>query len=284
MKTKLVVFAILVLITSFVNAQIKFESINIDEAVIKAKKENKMIFVDVYASWCRPCIMLDQNVFPDKDIGDYFNKNFISVKIDGETTLGKQIMRDYELTAYPSMLFLNTDKEVIRKIVGYNDAEALLKQGKYAVDPSSNPAMQAQKIYDANPNRENHRNLINTYFDEDEDIYDISKSYLDKYPKLDLNESVDFIIFYYIEEDVNSLNFKEFLKNAEEGFYSENIVLNKISDVITKYILLAVEVKNINIVLDIVDIVFPAFSLAMEGEMTKDDLIIAIKELYYEYL
>ncbi|MBW6479654.1 MAG: thioredoxin family protein [Bacteroidales bacterium] len=32
-----------------------------DEALAQAKKENKLIFLDIYASWCAPCKMLKNN-------------------------------------------------------------------------------------------------------------------------------------------------------------------------------------------------------------------------------
>ena len=50
----------------------------------KAKQENKPIFVDTYASWCEPCKWMDQNTFSQTTVGDFFNKNYISWKVDVE--------------------------------------------------------------------------------------------------------------------------------------------------------------------------------------------------------
>ncbi len=52
--------------------------------VKKAKAENKIIFLDAYASWCGPCKLLQKNVFTRSDVGELFNKNFINVKVDME--------------------------------------------------------------------------------------------------------------------------------------------------------------------------------------------------------
>ena len=52
----------------------------------KARRENKNIFVDCYASWCGPCKKMDKIVYPDKDVGAYFNAHFISIKIQMDKT------------------------------------------------------------------------------------------------------------------------------------------------------------------------------------------------------
>ena len=51
------------------------------ELLTEAKKQNKPIFVDVYTTWCRPCKVLDKDVFPSEKVGEFYNKNFINYKI-----------------------------------------------------------------------------------------------------------------------------------------------------------------------------------------------------------
>ena len=48
-----------------------------DEALEKAKEENKLIFLDAYASWCGPCKRMSKSVFTDEKVGEFFNANFI---------------------------------------------------------------------------------------------------------------------------------------------------------------------------------------------------------------
>lgn len=47
----------------------------------KAKAEQKLIFVDAFASWCGPCKRMAAQVFPDPQVGDYFNANFVNLKL-----------------------------------------------------------------------------------------------------------------------------------------------------------------------------------------------------------
>ncbi len=268
------------MISQFASAQVVFQDLTLDEAAAKAKKENKLIFVDVYATWCRPCKMLDSEVFPNTELGDYFNKHFICLKIDGEKGDGPKIMKQYSLTAYPSLLFLNPEKEVVRKVRGFVYADQLLSQGKIAIDPSLSPTYAALKEFEKNPTRENHRNLILTYIEQDEDFEQICQDYLKKYPVLELENEIDFVVFYIVDNDINSLNMKVFLENTEE--YSTEYVVEKLETVILHYLDISVEQKDISIVLDVVDIVFPAYYEAIEGEMEKEQLVEIIQEYYDE--
>ena len=51
-----------------------------EEALQKAKEENKLIFMDCYSTWCGPCAQMVRKIFPIKEVGDFYNKNFICLK------------------------------------------------------------------------------------------------------------------------------------------------------------------------------------------------------------
>ena len=56
--------------------------IDYDSALEKAKKEPKLIFVDMYADWCIPCRVMDKNVYMDPTVASILNKKFYPVKLD----------------------------------------------------------------------------------------------------------------------------------------------------------------------------------------------------------
>jgi thioredoxin 1 len=109
---------------------IKFFQGTFEEAMKQAKKENKLVFVDVYATWCGPCKRLDAITFPDAAVGKYFNDRFINVKIDGEKGEGPTIRQRYEVRGYPTLLFLNHDGEVVHRTAGFRDPEKFLELGR----------------------------------------------------------------------------------------------------------------------------------------------------------
>lgn len=97
---------------------INFETLSFEEAIQKAKKENKLIFLDAYAVWCGPCKMMDRTTFKSKKVGDVFNKNFINIKIDMEKGEGPAIARRYQVRAYPTMMLINGEGKVEKRILG----------------------------------------------------------------------------------------------------------------------------------------------------------------------
>ncbi|MQL55651.1 thioredoxin domain-containing protein [Acidianus ambivalens] len=52
------------------------------EAFEKAKKENKLILVDVGAAWCHWCHVMDEETYSNQEIAKIINENFIAIKVD----------------------------------------------------------------------------------------------------------------------------------------------------------------------------------------------------------
>ena len=126
---------------------IRFEHGTLAEAFAKAKKENKLVFVDTYTEWCGPCKRLSKEVFPQKKVGDYFNPRFVSVKIDAEKGEGIEYAKKYGVKSYPTLLFLNPNGEEMYRTAGFVNADGLIKDAKIATDPSAQLAA-LQKRYD----------------------------------------------------------------------------------------------------------------------------------------
>ena len=114
--------------------QIEFREIVKEEewnaAMEDAREDEKLVFLDIYATWCGPCKYLENNVYTDESLGEYYNDNYINLKMDGESTFGAKMARKYALSAYPTMYFLDSDEELITKIVGVREADPLASIGK----------------------------------------------------------------------------------------------------------------------------------------------------------
>ncbi|MBK8609160.1 MAG: thioredoxin family protein [Chitinophagaceae bacterium] len=103
------------------------------KALAAAKKQNKMIFLDAYTSWCGPCKMLKRNTFPDPAAGEFFNTNFINVAIDMEKGEGPAVAEKFSVNAYPTLIFADSDGNLITYTKGYIDAKQLLEFGKFGL-------------------------------------------------------------------------------------------------------------------------------------------------------
>ena len=47
-----------------------------------AIKQGKLVFIDLYASWCPPCRMMAWQVFSRKDVGEFMDQRFVAAKYD----------------------------------------------------------------------------------------------------------------------------------------------------------------------------------------------------------
>lgn len=105
-----------------------------NEVLAEAKKQKKPVFVDIYTTWCGPCKRMAKEAFPDKAVGDLFNANFVSYQIDAEKGEGIEVAKKYNVTAYPTSLFVSADGDLIQRTVGYGGVKGLLDEASKAVE------------------------------------------------------------------------------------------------------------------------------------------------------
>lgn len=115
---------------------IKFEEGNFASILAKAKKENKLVFIDAYASWCGPCKLMVKNIFPLKNVGDYYNSHFINAKIDMEKGEGIDLAKKYNVKAFPTYLFIDGNGEAVHRTLGYVEEKDFIQFAMDAGDPN----------------------------------------------------------------------------------------------------------------------------------------------------
>ncbi len=113
---------------------IRFEKGSFSDALAKAKESGRPIFLDCYTNWCGPCIQMANNVFTQEGVGDFFNKNFINLKMNMEQGEGVELAKRYNVKAYPTMLLINAKGEVFHTVVGGRDAQTLVNDMKKGLD------------------------------------------------------------------------------------------------------------------------------------------------------
>jgi len=110
---------------------IQFETgLNWEHILKKAKRENKIIFVDCYTTWCGPCKEMERTVYPLAKIGEYFADKFISVKVQMDTSKkddgvvkswyadAHYIQEKYKVDAFPTFLFFTADGKILYRSTG----------------------------------------------------------------------------------------------------------------------------------------------------------------------
>jgi thiol-disulfide isomerase/thioredoxin len=123
----------------FINAQgIEFMH-DLDSALAKAKVENKPVFVDFYTSWCGPCKEMAKDVFPQENVASFYNKQFINCKVQcDDKGVGVEKGKQYQIYAYPTLMYLDKNGNMIHSAAGSTTPEGFIELGKIALDPDKN--------------------------------------------------------------------------------------------------------------------------------------------------
>jgi len=100
------------------NRSIQFQMKPWSEILAQAKKENKLIFMDAFASWCGPCKWMAANIFTNDTFADFYNKTFICASFDMEKGEGLSLRNKFDVRAYPTLLFINPEGDMVHKKVG----------------------------------------------------------------------------------------------------------------------------------------------------------------------
>ena len=92
-----------------------------------AKREDKLVMLDFYASWCAACKELDHLTYADPVVASRL-ADYVNVKLDftrtSETT--KALTEKYQIPGLPVVIFLDADETVLKRFTGFVDAEKML--------------------------------------------------------------------------------------------------------------------------------------------------------------
>ncbi|MDE6070828.1 MAG: thioredoxin family protein [Alistipes sp.] len=115
---KWILFLAVALTTGAAQAQVKFETCSTDAVREAAIAQGKLVFIDLYASWCPPCKMMERVVFSRKDIGRFMDERFVAAKYDTDEEPGKTLLARYGNRSIPLYLIFDTRGELLGRIQG----------------------------------------------------------------------------------------------------------------------------------------------------------------------
>lgn len=225
---------------------IKFSEGKWAELVALAKKENKPIFVDCFTTWCGPCKWLAKNVFTKNEVADFYNGKYISVEIDMEKGEGIDLAKQWNIRAYPSLIFCDANGEVTHRSCGVDYRDDFYKDfiqlGKDATDPSKQFAVKKKLVEsgkaDAKTTAEYILLLSHACQDYDAEL----KKYFATQKDGDLISRQNWDLIYNVVSDFGSREFTYLVSNKAlyDKLYTADSVTDKINSVmITSLLTLA---------------------------------------------
>lgn len=230
MKIASTLFFTILLSVAQLTAQegIEFFHGSFEEALQESKTQGKLIFVDAYAEWCGPCKRMAATVFKEASVGDYYNQNFINMKIDMEKGEGPALAKKYRVTAYPSFFFIDENGEVVASAKGGRQTEQFIQLGRNALKKYDKSGDYAEK-YEAGDRSED---LLLKYayalLASKKEHLKIANEYLDS--QTDFTKEVNLNAIYDFASEADSRIFDLFMehKAAIIKLKTEEKVLHRI--------------------------------------------------------
>ena len=92
-----------------------------------AKREDKLVMLDFYASWCAACKELDHQTYADPAVAAKL-ANYVNIKLDftrsSETT--EALTEKYQIPGLPVVIFMDAEGTVLKRFTGFVGAEKML--------------------------------------------------------------------------------------------------------------------------------------------------------------
>ncbi len=99
-----------------------------EEVLAKGKSEEKFIFMDLHATWCPPCRMMERDVFSRADLGGFMGANFVNVKYNIDESVGKKLADEYRVASIPTYLIFNSEGKLVSRMTGARSAEEFMAE------------------------------------------------------------------------------------------------------------------------------------------------------------
>jgi thioredoxin-related protein len=89
-----------------------------------ARENGTEVLAFLYTDWCSYCRQMDQTTFRDPDVISEVTDAFTSLRLNAEKDpAGIKMQQRFSITAYPTILILDSDGREIQRLQGYIDPE-----------------------------------------------------------------------------------------------------------------------------------------------------------------
>lgn len=199
-----------------------------EEALAEAEKQEKIIFVDAYAVWCGPCKRMAKEVFTDEKVGEFYNKNFINLKMDMEKAESTSFRKNHSVSAYPTLFYIDYSGELVMQVKGARQVDDFINLGKQAlgkVDRSGDFAAEYEK---GNRDPELIYNYVRTLNQAGKPSLKVANDYLNTQDNLMTDFNLRFILEATAEADSKIFDYLIKYRSQIEALESDVAVKEKI--------------------------------------------------------
>jgi tetratricopeptide (TPR) repeat protein len=160
---------------------------------------------------------MDQEVFPLKAVGDFYNAHFICLKENMFVGEGIGIRGKYDINCFPTFIYLTIVGELAHYNCGSKHPDGLIELGKTALNDSNNMRGLLARFEKGERDTFFLKKLIKSTKTGNQSVCENALSiYWNQIPDTDLFKEDNFKLFKYNEENINSKAFKYIYAHQDE--------------------------------------------------------------------
>lgn len=103
-----------------------------DEVFEKAKKEDKLVLLDIGANWCHWCHVMDEKTYADEEVQRFLSANFVLAREDQDSR--PDLFAAYRNWGWPAIIVLNDEQEDLLRLKGYQEKSKFTNALKNILD------------------------------------------------------------------------------------------------------------------------------------------------------
>ena len=157
---------------------------------------------------------MSAQTFPLKEVGEFYNANFINVKMDMEKGEGLMLAGKYGVDSYPTLLYIDGEGKLVSKAIGYMDGPKFIDAGKSALRKNDKTELYAKEYAAGKRDFSIVYNYVRALNNSGKSSTKIANEYINSQKDMTTNENLSFLLEAAAE--VDSRIFDLFLKNKDK--------------------------------------------------------------------
>jgi thiol-disulfide isomerase/thioredoxin len=201
--------------------EIQFEK-TLKQAFIKAKQENKSVFIEYYSSSCPICKKVAMTLKNPKVVA-YYNKKFVSYALNidnGMTTEEENFMNASGLhfDGVPVFIFFDANSNYLHHSSVKADANTIMEIGRVSLQPNLRNAALAEKYQKGDRSIKTlyaYADLLRTYQDFEKQK-EVADALYEVFPKSDLSTQKSYIVLKNVVNSIENGFFLHWIRNLND--------------------------------------------------------------------